>query len=289
LNDFRIAPRFLVNYDLANWITLKGSTGVYNQYLSQVKNLEFGGGGFDNELWALADNESNFIIDGAQSMAGAVMNIDKWVVDLEFFHKTANNISVYENRTLNPRDGYFTMDQETKGLDLLIKREISDAASAWIGYSHHDSNITLDTTEEASYSSKFVQPHVWYVGGSWNKNRWKLSAGWKFASGLNAQSLDIIYAQILYERQVAQNPGMPPPNPFENLSDRYPNLSQLDISASYAIPKSADRKWNASIGLSLINVLNTDNLTDQAFRGRDGFVDRNAIGFAPNVMVLVEW
>ncbi|MFK7953325.1 MAG: TonB-dependent receptor plug domain-containing protein, partial [Ekhidna sp.] len=43
LNDFRIAPRFLVNYDLANWITLKGSTGVYNQYLSQVKNLEFGG------------------------------------------------------------------------------------------------------------------------------------------------------------------------------------------------------------------------------------------------------
>jgi hypothetical protein len=289
LEDFRVMPRFLVNYDATNWMTLKASAGMYNQYLSQVKNLEYGGGGFDNELWTLADDESGFIINGNQSTLGAVMNFDKWVVDVEAFNKNANNITVYEDRVLNPNSIYFTMDQQTRGVDLLVKREISADASVWIGYSNHDSKITLDTTDQVTYISKFVQPHVWYMGGSISKNRWKLSAGWKYSSGLNAQSLDIIYSKIIYEQMVAQNPEMPPPNPFIGLEDRYPNVYQLDISASYSIPKSEKRKWNASVGLSLINVLDQENLTDRAFRGRDGFVDRAAIGFAPNLMVLLEW
>lgn len=289
LEDFRVAPRLLVNYDLANWVTLKGSAGIYNQYLSQVKNLEFGGGGFDNGLWSLANNESGFIMNGSQSMAGIIMNLNNWVIDMEAFNKTANNITVYEDRVLNPRFTYFTMDQQTQGIDLLLKREISDEMSAWVGYSYHNSKITLDTTNQVTYLSKYVQPHVWNLGGSYSKNRWKLSAGWKYSSGLNAKSLDIIYAIVIYERMVARNPEMPPPNPFIGLEDRYPNVSQLDISASYSIPKSDDRKWNASIGLSLVNVLNQQNLTDRVFRGRDGFIDRNAIGFAPNLMVLVEW
>ncbi|KAJ1444076.1 hypothetical protein B484DRAFT_426406 [Ochromonadaceae sp. CCMP2298] len=284
-----VMPRLLVNYDATKWMTLKGSTGLYNQYLSQVKNLEFGGGGFDNGLWSLADDESGFVISGTQSTLGAVMNFDQWVVDIEAFNKTANNITVYEERIINPNSIYFTMDQQTQGIDLLLKREISSEASVWMGYSYHNSKITLDTTDQVTYLSKYVQPHVWYVGGSYSKNRWKLSAGWKYSSGLNAKSLDIIYARVIYERMAARNPEMPPPNPFLGLENRYPNVYQLDTSASYSIPKSHERKWNASIGLSLINVLDQENLTDRAFRGQDGFVDRAAIGFAPNLMLLVEW
>lgn len=291
LKDFSVLPRILVNYDLSDKSTLKSSFGRYNQYLSQVKNLEYSAGGFDNELWTLADNESGFIITGSQAMLGAVTNVNNWIFDIEGFYKTANDITIYENRRLHPDNDFYTMDQETYGLDVLLKKQLSEFTSIWTGYSYHDSKITIDTTDQVSYKSKYVQPHVWYVGGAYKKNRWKVSAGWRYASGLNAQSLDIAYAESIFLAGPSgpPPPGPPPPNPFADLPERYPSVHSLDVSASYKIPQSENRKWSASFGLSIINALNQENLTDRVFRSRQGFVDRNAIGFAPNLMVILEW
>ncbi|MEO9482528.1 MAG: TonB-dependent receptor plug domain-containing protein [Ekhidna sp.] len=296
LNDFSISPRVLVNYDISNSVTLKGSIGRYNQFLSQVKNLEFSSGGFDNELWTLANEKSGFVIRGTQAMIGGVINISDWIFDVEYFHKTANDMTIYEDRSLNPRSDYFTMDQEVYGVDLLLKKQVAEDASIWFGYSYHDSKISLDTTDQVTYKSKFVQPHVLFIGGALKKNRWKLSAAWRYASGLNAQSLDIAYAEVLFDRGAPPPPGGPPPpntpplsNPFEDLPERYPSVHSLDLSLSYKIPVTEQRKWSATFGLSLLNTLNQENLTDRVFRGQNGFIDREAVGFAPNLMVLVEW
>lgn len=293
LNDFSISPRVLLNYDLSEQVILKGAHGWYNQFLSQVKNLEYTNGGFDNELWVLADNETGFIIRGTQSMLGGTMNINNWIFDVEGFFKTANNITIYEELRLNPEKDFYTMDQETYGLDILLKKQVSEELSLWTGYSYHDSKITIDTTDEISYKSKFVQPHVWYTGGAFKKNRWKISLGWRYSSGLHAFSLDIATAESVFIRGPQSLPplnGAPPPqNPFDELPERYPNVHSLDISASYKIPKTDQRKWSASLGLSLINTLNQSNLTDRVYRSREGFVDREAIGFAPNLMVIFEW
>lgn len=299
LEDYSISPRVLLNYDLSNKITLKSSHGWYNQFLSQVKNLEYSSGGFDNELWTLADDESGFIIRGTQSMFGGVLNANQWIFDVEGFYKTANDITIYEDRRLNPNRGFYTMDQEAYGVDILLKRQISNATSLWAGYSYNDSKIQIDTTDRVTYKSKYVQPHVWYIGGAYKNNRWKFSAAWRYASGLNAYSLDIAFAESVFLRG-PQNPPPPPPpgsppppprpaNPFEDVPDRYPNVHSLDISASYKIPQTEQRKWGATFGLSIINALNQTNLTDRVYRSRDGFVDREAVGFTPNLMVIVEW
>ncbi|MEQ6167209.1 TonB-dependent receptor plug domain-containing protein [Ekhidna sp. MALMAid0563] len=295
LDDFSVSPRVLINYDLTDWVTLKGSHGWYNQYLSQVKNLEYSSGGFDNELWVLADNESGFIIRGAQTMVGGVVNVNDWIFDVEGFFKTANNVTIFEDRVLNPDDDFQTMDQETYGVDILLKKQLTAATSIWTGYSYHDSKITIDTTDQVIYESKYVQPHVWYIGAAFKMNRWKLSAAWRYASGLNAYSLDIAYAESIFKAGPPPGappppPGTPPPpNPFIDVPDRYPSVHSLDLSASYKIPQTDQRKWSASFGVSIINALNRNNLTDRVYRSRDGFVDREAIGFAPNLMVIVEW
>lgn len=292
LNDFRVAPRLLVNYELTDWMTLKASTGLYNQYLSQVKNLEFSSGGFDNELWTLADEKRGNIIYGRQSMGGFIVHSKQWILDVEYYNKSANNLTVYENRTFDPASIYFTMDQVAFGIDVLLKNQLNENTSLWIGYSFNDSEIKLDTTDQVTYQSKYVQPSVWYIGSSYYKNRWKLSGAYKFGSGLNAQSLDIIYAKVLRERAVANRPPdapPPPPDPFADLPERYPNVHMIDVSASYKIPQTDQRKWSASFGLSLLNVFNQKNLTDRVFRGQQGFQDRYAVGFAPNLMVIFEW
>ncbi|WP_421763464.1 TonB-dependent receptor plug domain-containing protein [Ekhidna sp.] len=294
LNDFSISPRVLFNYHLTDRIVLKGSHGWYNQFLSQVKNLEYSSGGFDNELWTLADDESGFIIRGSQSMFGGVIDVNKWIVDVEAFYKNANDVTIYEDRRLNPDKDYYTMEQETYGVDLLLKKQVTEDLCLWTGYSYHDSKIAIDTTDQVSYKSKFVQPHVWYTGGAFKKNRWKISAGWRYASGLYAYSLDIAYAESIFKAGPPPGSGPPPSgppprNPFEDVPERYPSVHSLDISASYKIPRTDQRKWSASFGLSIINSLNESNLTDRVYRSRDGFVDREAIGFAPNLMIILEW
>jgi len=298
LEDFSFAPRALVNYDLTQKLTLKASHGWYNQYLSQVKNLEYNSGGFDNELWTMADEESGFIIRGAQSTVGGIVELNDWIFDIESFLKEANDITIYESARLDPRSDYYTMDQKTYGADFLAKNQLTDATDIWIGYSYHDSEVVNDTARDESYESKFVQPHAFFVGGAFKKNRWKLSASWRYSSGLSTRSIE--YADLDFGPPLGPDgmplptpPGAPPSPPplqdADDLPDRFPAVHSLDVSASYIIPKTDSRKWSASFGLSIINTLDQTNLTDRVFRGPDGLVDREAIGFAPNLMIIFEW
>jgi len=290
LNDFRVSPRAMVNYDATDWMTFKSSTGWYNQYLSQVKGLEYGAGGFDSDLWSLADNNQSNVVNGTQSMFGVLLNLNDWIFDVEYFRKTANDVSLSEGRKLQVQNVYRIIDYETSGVDLLLKRRINNHASLWLGYSYNDSKLKIDQSP-VIYASKYVQPHVLYLGTAYEKNNFKLSTSWKRSSGLYVKSLDIIEAINVYERNIANlPPGAPiPSNPFEDLEERYPNVQMWDVSASYKLPQTDTRKWSATFGLSLLNILNVDNLNDSVFRSQQGFRDRGRIGFAPNLMVMVEW
>lgn len=291
---FYLSPRISASYNATNWLSLKGSAGRYHQFMSQVRNLEFGTGGFDNELWQLAGANNGNVISGEQYMAGFLANEGQWLLDVEAFYKTANNITYYEDRRLNLTSGYFTANNKIYGIDTYLKRAITPHLSTWVGYSYTGSQIRLDTTNQTTYKSKYIQPHVAYLGSAFHKERWKFSALWKFGSGLNAKSLEIAYAQVIYERAQANRPPGAPraPDPFVDVPERYPNVHSLDLSASYKIPYTEERKWSASIGLSIINTFDQDNLIDRVFRGDPPppkFIDRYALGFAPNLMLMFEW
>jgi hypothetical protein len=289
-------PRMFANYSPNSWLSLKASLGWYHQYLSQAKNLEFGGGGFENELWIMADGDEKEIIKGKQATLGGIIHASGWIFDVEGFYKQTDGVNVYTNRRLSSQDGYISSSQWIRGVDLMLKKQLTSHANAWVSYSYSQSEITMDTAQDRSFTSKFVQPHVLYIGSSYVRNRWKLSASWKWSTGLYERSLDIIYAEEVFKNRPNRRPppgdsgsdGMRPPNPFVDVnSDYYEPVHSLDISASYTLPRTEERKWAASFGLSLANVTNQKNLIDGVFRR--SFVDRYGMGFAPNLMVLVEF
>lgn len=294
-NELGVTPRMLVNYYPNNALTLKGSWGRYLQYLSQVKSLEFGSGGFDNELWLLADGQESKMISGTQSMLGGIVSAGTWIFDLEGYYKTAENVTYYTNKKFsNGPAEYYPADHMMYGVDFFIKKKLGGHASLWAGYSWSQSKIVLDSAMEVTYDAKYSQPHVYYLGGVVHKNNWKVSAGWKYGSGLNARSLDVINEENNFlNRPGAARPNAPQPqNPFADLPDRYAAVHMLDISASYSLPQTTSRKWAATFGISLINVYNQRNLTDKVTRaGMPAPIieDRHAIQFAPNLMVMLEW
>ncbi|MBR10117.1 MAG: hypothetical protein CMP48_20810 [Rickettsiales bacterium] len=286
INDLSFAPRLFVNWNVSNSFTLKGTTGLYYQYLSQIKGLEFSSGGFDNEVWVLADHVYSEPISGSQSMLGFTWSKKQWVVDLETYYKTANNVTYYTANRLTDNESFVQNDHQIQGFDLFIKKKINESIDAWIGYSYSDFKVFLDT---AVYDSKYSQPHSGNIGLSYHQSNFKLSTGWRIASGLNGDS-----PELAYKRKNFYNGNSNAQDPFIGLDVRYPAVHFWDISASYQIPKTEDRKWSSTIGISLINVYNKENLTDEVVRaGIDAsspiFVDREAIGFAPNIMITLEW
>lgn len=298
LNDFALMPRVNASFDVNDNIILKGAFGNYRQYLSQIKYLEFSGSGFDNELWQLANDEVK-IIHGNQSMLGFLLSNDRIVFDVELYNKTANNVTYSIEKRPASGINYDYADHSSKGVDVLLKTQIAESLDVWSGYSYSHLSITFDSAANKEYTSKYDQPHVFYLGGSLSLNNFNLSANWRFASGLYAFDIDIVKSEQTFLSGVLraglpENPNRPTPaNPFEDYPERHDNIHSLDISASYKLPKKERRPFMTTFGLSILNTYNKTNLTDQAIRAGVGtpvsFLERNAMNFAPNLMMIVEW
>lgn len=294
LRRLDFAPRAFINYYFTDALTLKASAGKYYQYLSQVKGLEYASGGFDNELWRLANGEESRVIEGRQLMLGAIWSKHRWTVDVEAYDKTAHNVTHYSAVRVAPHGVYLTGNYSSRGVDLLVKRAISDDWNLWAGYSLSQTQITLDTSALV-HDQKYSQPHVLYLGGAWTHNRWKASVGWRFASGQKGRNIYILRGSANYERDQQRGTPTSPtgPNPFDQVPDRYQPVHFLDCSASYTLPKTAQRNWALSFGVSITNVYNQQNLTDEVLRGGSTanpiLYQRQAMDFAPNLMVMVEW
>ena len=288
LKAVNLEPRISFNYELSKNTVLKGAAGIYYQYLSQAKLLEFTSGGFDNEVWLLANKNTAKIIKGNQSMVGAIWSSGSWIVDVELYYKEANNVTYSRYRKMKDGIGWTTADQLMKGADLFVKKQFGERLSAWAGYSLSNIIVRLDTSDIA-YFSRYSQPNYIYLGGSYIGGNFKVSAGWKYASGLYVKSIEILDAQKIFLRGNA--PGVTT-NPFESLPLRYDPIHMLDLSMSYTLPRIPSRPFESTFGLSLLNLYNQLNLTDQVVRAGGVIPDfqaRNAMKFAPNLMVLLEF
>lgn len=279
-NNLLLSPRVFSNYAFSPQVTFKGSYGLYHQYLSQIHDLEYTMGGFDNELWQLASGPDGRVVSGEQSMIGVVFEKKKWVFDVEGYHKTARNVSYSSNVRLSSQTSFFYANHEILGVDLMLKRSFGEHVNTWATYSYGSSKVILDSAREFSFRSKYDQPHVVYLGGSVILNQWKFSGGWRWSSGLVGRTMRVVREQ---ERNSI----------FNEIPSRYPNVHFLDVSASYRLEENEKRDWSLIVGLSINNLYNQVNLTDEAVRNSGGdpsrLLERDAIGFAPNLLVLFEW
>ncbi|MFY0601453.1 MAG: TonB-dependent receptor plug domain-containing protein [Cyclobacteriaceae bacterium] len=298
LDDLAFLPRVNASFDLSDFLILRGSYGRYRQYLSQIKHLEFSGAGFDNELWQLADGNVK-IIKGHQETFGLVAFKGKMLLDIEIYRKSADNVTYSVDK--RPESGilYDYANHTTQGIDVFLKSELGKSVDLWVGYSYSQLYLTFDSASNQDYKSQYDQPHIFYLGGSYSRGNFSLSANWKLSSGQYAYSVDVVKSENTFVSGALRQPrpGEPTPPARENPFDEYPrrlrNIHTLDISASYKLLKTENRPFLTSFGLSILNAYNQTNQTDQVVRAAVdvpvSFIERNAMKFAPNLMVTVEW
>ena len=290
-DNFFFSPRILVNYDLSDDLILKASGGRYYQFLSQVKYLQFGNGGFYNELWRLADDDELSTVAANQWMVGGVWTKGKFVLDTEFYRKEINNVNYSNTLFIQNNTEFDAADWSILGVDIFSKFQLSDRFLLWNSYEFSNGSLAFDSLSSVEYQYKYIRPHQVKVGGLYAANRWKISFFYRVASGMYARSVDVVTSIDQFD--------LTPPGPsmgrrsltIRDIPERYPTYKTFDFYIVYEIPRKTPKKADVRFGLSLLNLFNSRNVIDAVVRGEsDRFLlNRTGMGFAPNLDISISW
>lgn len=298
---FRVEPRIFANYTINDRWLMKLSSGMYNQYVSQLGNVDISGNGINTALWVVANDQNVGIIHGHQHMLGALFHANDWTIDLETYYKEVDDVTYLEGIRLETENTYQQAFIRSYGADLLIKKKLSEQLSAFVSYSYSSSQIAFDSLPNTFYPTEWEQPHVVSTVVMYQRGNWKLSAAWRYGTGLSTLAPILDDNVINGDAGNSINTPNQPNNGGTNLTqsseqpyvgDRYPDVHQLDLSTTYVLQPKSWEKLQGVIGVSLINVYNRQNYTEQVLRifgNQNEYLSLYSLGFSPNVMLSLQW
>ena len=90
IDEVKLEPRLSFGFPLSSKIKLKGSWGLYHQFVNRVTTTPFGQQ--DQFFWVLANGASFPLTKSRHVVTGATWSNDNWVIDLELYHKKTEGI-----------------------------------------------------------------------------------------------------------------------------------------------------------------------------------------------------
>lgn len=293
-------PRFHLSYKLSRRLRLKASGGYQQQFLTQISGAAIESiGGVENPLWLLADGDRIPVVKGYQLSLGGMWQKDSWLIDIETYVRQVDRISSISIRAPYGASPYITGELQTLGADLLVRRQWKHF-DAWVSYTLSKSEMRFDSINDGeAFASLFDQRHILDLAGSYTLGRWKFSLAWKLRTGLAA--LPTIRGKMLHGAGTSEPQGPQPPpgsgppplapgsDPFYD--DRFPVSHQLDASVQYTLTRS-ERKWQATVGASVMNLYNRQNIMEQILKPTpQGMMVRNKymLGFTPNLFMSISF
>lgn len=276
-NHTAIAPRVNLQYALSEQLKLKISGGVFQQYISQLK--EFGENALDlnNQVWVLNQGETeDDILQSAKKIAGGFVYHDQgWLIDLEGYYHQTEGLS-----TLGPSfgtssaasdiDDFSTGSSTARGIDLLVKKGWRNYQT-WLNYSLSKVDFNFPELFEDSFTASNEQRHNLSLVNSYTYKKWNVSLSYQYKTGLPYTAATGIESDI-DEDDLAETGDLAESTYYYvNYDDpnaqRLPNYNRLDVGISYR-PTFKNTALKGELTLSVINLLNKTN----TFR-RDYFID----------------
>ena len=249
-------PRLVGRYALSKTFTIKGYVGQFSQPPQpEAVDARFGNPNVDIE-------------HALHTGLGYEWKPDRlWSLDSEIYYTRRRNLVVFSNDVVQNPDGSFSYvnfinegQRDSMGLEMIIKREISEHAFGWLSYTFSRSHQRQHPTSR-TVPTAFDQPHVLNAVASYKPGAgFELGARYQLASGRP----DTPVVGATYNADT----GDYEPVLGRSRSHRVSNFSQLDVR----IEKTwLYKTWSLGLYLDVINVLNTKNTeaTDYDYRYRE--------------------
>ena len=239
-----IDPRLVARFQLVPSLTLKAYVGQFSQP-PQPEGLDrrFG-------------NPDLGIEHGLHTGIGYEWKPDRlWSVDSELYYVSRRDLAVFTpDVRMNP-DGTFSNVNflsdginHSIGVELLVKREISEHAYGWLSYTYSRA-MQRTHPDSDTVPTAFDQPHVLNAVASWKPGGgWELGARFQFASGRP----DTPVIGATYNADTGTY--VPIRGPMRSI--RVPAFAQLDVRFEH---DWLFERWSLGLYLDIINVTNREN------------------------------
>jgi hypothetical protein len=178
-----------------------------------------------------------------------------WSIDSEIYYISRYDLSVFTDAVAENPDGTFRNVNflsegvsNSYGLEVMIKREISEHAYGWLSYTFSRSH-QRNHPENDYAPSPFDQPHVLNAVASWKPGHgWELGARYQLASGRP----DTPVIGATYDADTGQYE--PIRGPIRSV--RTPLFSQIDVRAEH---DWLFERWSFGVYIDVINATNRKN------------------------------
>ncbi len=288
-----------LNYAMNDHWLIKSSWGFYHQYITSLQEVDFIFSNTIEQNWVVASEEEDVpVIRNDQWVLGFLMDEEGWLIDLDLFTKDVDApISRNFGPAVDEQDDEVLIlgTERVTGLDLMIKRKWKHY-KAWMSYSFQDSEVSVevDDDQEIHFTSGINLRHQFQLSQTWQWNDWEFSTGYTRKSGLpytEANRLLFIVeedGESYYEIE------------YQSVNARRLNAyERVDVSLWYKFSQQPKLPFKGEIGLSVLNVLNRDNLYSRTFlidesdEIEDQIIisreDRRLIGITPNLSIRLIW
>ena len=284
-DEWIFEPRLNFHAFLANNFRIEILGEFKNQVVNQFIDLDENFLGIENRRWVLSDEQLFPITKSKQGSIGFNYERRNWYIGLEGFYKEVDGISTstqgFQNQNqFNGEIGKY----DNKGVEFLINHRDANFSS-WLSYTFNDNNYTFDSIVPPTFPNNRDITHAITAATTYAYRNLKVSLGFNYRTGKpftrpldppNDLDTSVIPFRINYRE----------PN-----SSRLPEYIRLDASAIYEFPLS--RRVNATVGASVLNILDRENILNISYRLDQQFnietVESKSLGLTPNVSFRVQF
>ncbi|NND15117.1 MAG: TonB-dependent receptor, partial [Eudoraea sp.] len=256
-----------------------------NQVTNQFIDLDENFLGIEKRRWVLSDGQSIPITKSKQGSIGFNYEKENWYIGLEGFYKEVDGISTSTQGFQNQNQFSGEIGKyDNKGLEFLINHRNSNF-STWLSYTFNDNNYTFEDIIPSNFPNNRDIKHSITAATTYAYRNLKLGVGFNYRTGKP-------FTEPLDPPGDIDTSNFPfRINYNEPNSSRLPEYIRLDASAVYDFPLS--RRVNASVGASVLNVLDRENILNTYFRLDEQFnietVKSLSLGFTPNVSFRIRF
>lgn len=266
-----IDPRLVGRLRLSSMWTAKAYVGMFHQPPQpEAFDYQFG-------------NPRIGMEQGIHTGIGAEWRPDRlWLVDAEAYYVDRDDLVYFTSEVIENDNGSVTpinFDNRgygrTFGVELLIKREISERAFGWLSYTYSNTRRrTFDPDSDEMLPTGLDQPHTLNAVASYKPGGgWELGARYRFSSGRPETPI--------FGGTFDGDSGGYAADAGDGLSTRAPFFHQLDLRAEKMWLYNT---WSFGLYLDVQNVLFTDNV--EAYEYDYRYRERAAITGVPFVPTL---
>ena len=297
LENWAFSPRLNAQYAISNSLKLKAAAGIFQQYISQLKEFGENELGLNNNVWILNNIEGdNLHVNANKASVGFVYHENTWLIDVEGYYQHNTGLSTLTplfQTSITLADDFSTGSSTSKGLDVILKKRIHDY-TIWFNYSLNKTSFLFSDILEDSFPATNDQRHTLSLINNWKYKDWTFSLSYQYKSGLPYSQPEEIVAYIEEETGDLEYYL-----DYENLNqERLPNYSRLDLGINYR-PTFKKLPFQTEFNFSIINLLNQTNLFSKDFyladlEDTDGLpewydIEKRLLKRTPQMVVRLYW